>query len=164
MRLCPVPEIDLNKLLSFKPDLPLVGEPFDEITELQDAPAELQPLYAQYRKLKKEHPIEGELLLQAIHSLHMAKIFIATPHSNISATQLPSLSRDPRYEPLKRHRGFFKVWEAIEDFCRMLIGKIMGQAEFEYTKRPCFFRTKSAQLVEEADLIIQKDLLTIGAI
>jgi hypothetical protein len=164
MRLCPVPEKDLNKLLLLKPDLPLVGEPFDETIELQATPAELKPLYAQYRKLKNEHPIEGELLLQAIHSLHMAKIFIATPHSNISGTQIPSLSKDPRYEPLNRHRGFFKVWEAIEDFCRMLIGKIMGQAEFEYSKRPCFFRTKSTQLVEEADLRIQRDLLTINAI
>ncbi len=163
MRLCPNPEKDLNRLLSLKPNLPLIDESSDEVTELQDTPTELKPLYAQYMKLKKDHPIEGKLLLQAIHSLRVAKIFIDMPNSDISIAQIPSLSEDPRYELLKRHRGFFKVWEAVEDFCRMLIGKIKGQAEFEYSKRPCFFRTKSAQLIEEADLMIQKDLLPICA-
>ncbi|MCL9683803.1 hypothetical protein [Legionella maioricensis] len=163
MRRCPVPEKDLNQLLALKPALPLSDEPFNDATDLLDVPLALRPLYEQCMRLKKEHPIEGELLLQALHSLRMAKILIDTPHSNISVTQVPFLSVDPRYEPLKRHRGFFKVWEAIEDFFRMLIGKIMGQAEFEYTKRPCFFRTKSARMIEEADLLIQKDLLPICA-
>ncbi|BCA96935.1 interaptin [Legionella antarctica] len=163
MRLCPHPEKDLHLLLSLKPNLPLVDESFGDVSELQDKPAELTSLYAQYTKLKKDHPVEGKLLLQAIHSLQMAKIFIDTHDSNISVTQIPHLSKDPRYEPLKRHRGFFKLWEAIEDFFRMLIGKITGQVEFEYTNRPCFFRTKSAQLVEEADLIIQNDLLPQSA-
>jgi len=139
IRLCPNPEKDLKNLLSFKPNLPLVDKPFDEIADVLDAPSELKPLYAQYIKLKKGHPIEGELLLQAIQSLHMAKRATVLPDSKSSAEQIPSLSKDPRYEPLKRHRGFFKIWEAIEDLYRLIVGKIKGLQEYEYAKKPCFF-------------------------
>ena len=161
MRLCPNPDKDIHILLLLKPNIPLIDEPFDEINALQDAPAELKPLYAQYKKLKINYPVEGALLLQAIQSLRIAKVMLSEPNSTISAKDIPSISQDPRYEALKRHRGFIKVLEAIEDFFRLIIGKITGQPEFEYNKRPCFFKTKSAQLVEDADLIIQSDLQPI---
>lgn len=161
IRLSPNPEIDIRNLLSFKPNLPLTDQSIDEKTDLEEVPSELKPLYVQYIKLRKNHPIEGELLLQAIQSLHMAKHAMILSDSNISSVQVPSLSKDPRYDPLKRHRGFFKIWEAIEDLYRLIIGKIKGLQEHEYTKKHCFFRTKSAQLFEEADLVIQKDLQPI---
>lgn len=158
MRLCPNPAKDINNLLSLKPDLPLVHAPFDEKKELQDAPSELKPLYAQYIKLKQTYPVESELILQAIRSVRTVKLFMSMQNAKISTAHFPSLSQDPRFEPLQRHRGFFKIWEALEDFFRLIIGKVLGQAEYEFTKKPCFFKTKSAQLIEEADRMIQADL------
>jgi hypothetical protein len=162
MRLCPNPSKDLNNLLILKPNLPLLNNPFDQATILQDSPPEFKPLYAQYLKLKKDYPVEGALLLQAIQSLHLAKELLDDPNSSITANQIPRISQDPRYESLKRHRGFFKVWEAIEDFFRLIIGKIKGQTDYEYTNKPCFFRTKTTQLIEEADLKVQKDLQSMS--
>lgn len=158
MRLCPHPENDLEKLLAIKPNLPLVDEPFDEENEVNDAPEQFKLLYAQYLKLRERHPVEGALLLQAIQSLRMAKVFKDAPNTLLSMEHVPSLALDPRYEPLKRHRGFLRIWEIIEDLYRWIVGIISGQAEYEYSKRPCLFKTKTAQLLEEADLVTQKDL------
>jgi hypothetical protein len=110
--------------------------------------------------LKKNYPVESELLLQAIRYLRMAKISLADSKLHNYTAHIPSLLLDPRYELLKRHRGFFKVWEALEDFCRMILGKITGKKEYEYNQKACFFKTKSAQLVEEADLLLQKEAAT----
>ena len=161
IRLCPHPENDLEKLLAIKPNLPQVDESFDEENEIKEAPEQFKLLYQQYLKLRESHPLEGKLLLQAIQSLRMAKIFKDIPNSSLSIEHVPSLALDPRYEPLKRHRGFLRIWEAIEDLYRWIIGIIAGQAEHEYSKRPCFFKTRTAQLLEEADLIVQKDLPSV---
>ncbi len=161
MRLCPHAENDLEKLLAIKPNLPQVDEPFDEENVINDAPEQFKLLYEQYLKLRESHPLEGKLLLQAIQSLRMAKVFKDTPNSSLSIEHVPSLALDPRYEPLKRHRGFLRIWEAIEDLYRWIVGIIVGQAEHEYSKRPCFFKTRTAQLLEEADLMVQKDLPSV---
>ncbi|CEG58831.1 hypothetical protein [Legionella fallonii] len=157
IRLCPLPEKDLDKLLSIKPNVPLVDEALDEENETELVPEQFKSLYTQYLRLKKDFPFEGKLLLQAIQSLRMAKALKETISPPLSIEQMPSLSLDPRYEPLKRHRGFLKIWEVIEDLYRWIVGKITGQAEHEYSKKPCFFKTKTAQLLEEADLLMQKD-------
>ena len=159
MRLCPNPKKELNILLSLKPGLPLMEDIFDSmITDQEDTSEELLSLYVQYLKLKNDYPVESALLMQIIHSLRSVKTLSDTPNAHISLKHIPALSEDPRYEPLHRHRGVFRVWEAIEDFFRLIIGKIIGQEEYEYNKRPCFFKTKTAQLVEEANLAIQEDL------
>lgn len=158
MRLCPHPANELEKLLAIKPNLPHIDEPFDEKNEIDAAPKQFKLLYAQYLKLRERYPDEGELLLQAIHSLRMAKMFKDGPNTSLSTEQIPSLELDPRYEPLKRHRGFLRVWEIIEDLFRWIVGIISGQAEHEYSMRPCLFKTKTAQLLEEVDLMMQKNL------
>lgn len=158
MRLCPNPAQDINKLLALKPSLLITDDSYDESNELMDCPVELKQHYEHYNKLKKDYPIEAELFLQAVRSVHMVKLYANLPNHKITMDQIPSLSTDPRYEPLKRHRGFLKVWEFLEDLCRLIIGKIKGQPEYEYEKRPCFFNTKSNKLIKEADCLIQ-DLL-----
>lgn len=157
MRLCPNPKRDFMKLLSIKPDLG-EGEALCAENERQNISPEFRPLYEQYLRLNPEYPVEAELLLQAIQTLLMAKMSANSPNSRLKVNQVPSLSMDPRYDILKRHRGFFKIWEAIEDLFRFIIGKIMGQPEHDYVKRPCFFSTKTAQLIEEADVLIQDNL------
>lgn len=156
MRLCPDPASSLNVLLALKPALLIADDTYNETDELMDCPLELKQHYAHYFKLRNQFPVEAELFLQAIRSVHLIKLYMNIPGRKITAEQIPSFSTDPRYEPLKRHRGFLKVWEQLEDLCRFIFAKITGQPEHEYVKRPClFFKPKSAQLIEEADLMVR---------
>ncbi|HAU0921447.1 TPA: interaptin [Legionella pneumophila] len=154
-RMCPNPLQDIQNILRLKPALPIVDESIDEEQQLKNWPEELQKFHQQYVKLKKEHPLEAELFIQAIHSLISIKHLMELPDAKTSNREaMPLITQDPRYEPLKRHRGFIRAWEYIEDFFRMLIGKLTGQDEYEYSKRPCFFKTRSHRLLEEVDTIL----------
>ncbi|KTD49199.1 hypothetical protein [Legionella quateirensis] len=161
MRLCSQPAQDIGPLLALKPSLLITDEPYYETDIMMDCPKELKKHYEHYATLKKEHPIEAELFLQAVRSVHMVQLYTKLPNRSITAEQIPSLASDPRYEPLKRHRGFIKVWEFLEDLCRLILGKIQNQPEYEYSKRPCLFNTKSHRLIKEADELIH-DLLPIN--
>ncbi|HAT2070548.1 TPA: interaptin [Legionella pneumophila] len=154
-RMCPNPLQDIQNILRLKPALPILDESIDEEQQLKNWPEELQKFHQQYVKLKKEYPLEAELFIQAIHSLISIKHLMELPDVKTSNREaMPLITQDPRYEPLKRHRGFIKAWEYIEDFFRMLIGKLTGQDEYEYSKRPCFFKTRSHRLLEEADTML----------
>ncbi|CAM2934109.1 TPA: interaptin [Legionella pneumophila] len=154
-RMCPNPLQDIQNILRLKPALPILDESIDEEQQLKNWPEELQKFHQQYVKLKKEHPLEAELFIQATHSLISIKHLMELPDAKTSSREaMPLITQDPRYEPLKRHRGFIKAWEYIEDFFRMLIGKLTGQDEYEYSKRPCFFKTRSHRLLEEADTML----------
>jgi hypothetical protein len=163
MRICPNPVQDIHKLLAIKPSLLITENPVNDAELLIDCPNQLKKHYLHYNKLKSSYPIEAELFLQAIRSVHMIQLYTELPNHKITADQVPSLASDPRYASLKRHRGFLLVWEILEDLCRLMIGTITGQQEYEYTKRPCFFNTKSNQLIQEADTMIQ-DLLPANTI
>ncbi|HAT7073580.1 TPA: interaptin [Legionella pneumophila] len=154
-RMCPIPLQDIQNILRLKPALPILDESIDEEQQLKSWPEELQKFHQQYVKLKKEHPLEAELFIQATHSLISIKHLMELPDAKTSSREaIPLITQDPRYEPLKRHRGFIKAWEYIEDFFRMLIGKLTGQDEYEYSKKPCFFKTRTHQLLEEADTML----------
>lgn len=154
-RMCPNPLQDIQNILRLKPALPILDESIDEEQQLKNWPEELQKFHQQYVKLKKEHPLEAELFIQAIHSLISIKHLMELPDTKTSNREaMPLITQDPRYEPLKRHRGFIRAWEYIEDFFRMLIGKLTGQDEYEYSKRPCFFKTRSHRLLEEVDTML----------
>ncbi|WP_298627593.1 hypothetical protein [uncultured Legionella sp.] len=155
MRLCPDPARDIHKLLALKPSLLIIETLVDSDILLIDCPEQLKKYYRHYNKLKSAYPVEAELFIQAIQSLHIIQLYMELPEHDISTEQVPSLTNDPRYEPLKRHRGFLQLWELLEDLCRLVIGKITGQHEYEYVKRPCFFNTKSNQLLQEADTLIE---------
>ncbi len=152
IRMCPSPKEHCEVLLSLKPDHKISEQLFDEKEE-QLLPEPLQKLYRHYKNLKERHSVAAELLLQTIHSLH----FIYQNQAKVSvAFVIPQITEDPRYDFLKRQRGFLRVWELIEDFCRLIIGKITGQPEYEYRKRPSFFKTCSEQLIEEAESFVSK--------
>jgi hypothetical protein len=152
--ICPNPLENCDGLLALKPNLPIYNyQPFDD-EELTLLPVAFQALYAQHKSLKKnpQYSMESELLIQAMHSL----LFVYRTKDQMHASEIPHINQDPRYEPLKRHRGFLKIWELIEDLCRLIIGKLTGQAEHEYSKRPCFFKTQSLRLLEKADHLIME--------
>ncbi|AMP90732.1 hypothetical protein [Legionella pneumophila] len=162
-RMCANPLQDIQNILSLKPALPILDEPIDEEQQLKNWPKELQKFHQQYIKLKAEHPLEAKLFIQATHSLISIKHLMEQQDSKTSNQEaIPLITQDPRYEPLKRHRGFMRAWEYIEDFFRMLIGKLIGQEEYEYSKRPCFFKTRSHRLLEEADTMIHSMTPTSG--
>ncbi|KTD59162.1 hypothetical protein [Legionella shakespearei] len=159
MRLCPDPKLSVKPLLDLKPALLITDMSYNETNELMDCPLELRQHYAHYFKLRNQFPVEAELFLQAVRTVHLIKLYMNIPGHKITPDQIPSLAADPRYEPLKRHRGFLRVWEFLEDLCRLIFAKITGQPEHEYTNRPCrFFKPKSAQLIEEADLMMRSAL------
>ncbi len=158
MRLCPNPDQDVYKLLALKPSLWINESAMDSIEQVLNCPTQLKKYYNHYSQLKTSHPIEAELFLQAVRSVHTLIDISKLPNHNMIADQIPSLADDPRYAPLKRHRGFLQIWEMLEDLCRLIIGKFSGQQEYEYSRRPCFFNTRSNQLIKEADTLIQ-DLL-----
>jgi hypothetical protein len=156
MRLCPDPKLSVKPLLDLKPALLIPDMSYNETNELMDCPLELRPHYAHYFKLRNQFPVEAELFLQAVRTVHLIKLYMNIPGRKITQDQIPSLTVDPRYEPLKRHRGFLRVWELLEDLCRLIFAKITGQPEHEYINRPCrFFKPRSAQLLEEADLMVR---------
>ncbi|RUR13973.1 hypothetical protein [Legionella sp. km772] len=147
---CPSPKEDCEALLALKPDYKIV-ECFAEKLEEESLPVPLKKLHSQYKNLKIRHPIAAELLLQTIQSLYWTWKGMGT---SAATSLMSSIIDDPRYEVLKRHRGFFKVVEAIEDFFRWISGKISGQPEYEYRKKPSFFKTHTEELIEEAELFI----------
>lgn len=160
IRLCPDPKVSIKPLLDLKPALLITDVSYNEANELMDCPLELRPHYAHYFKLRDQFPVEAELFLQAVRTVHLIKLYTNIPGRKITQDHIPSLATDPRYEPLKRHRGFLKIWEFLEDLCRLIFAKITGQPEHEYTNRPCrFFKPKSAQLIEEADLMVRNVVL-----
>ncbi|HAT2066893.1 TPA: interaptin [Legionella pneumophila] len=154
-RMCPNPLQDIQSILRLKPALPLLDESIIEEQQLKNWPEELQKFHQQYVKLKTEYPLEAELFIQATHSLISIKHLMELPAAKTSNREaMPLITQDPRYEPLKRHRGFMKAWEYIEGFFRRLIGKLTGQDEYEHSKGPCFFKTRSHRLLEEADTML----------
>lgn len=151
MRLCPEPLQGINNLLEFKPGLIILNNSTD-----LDCIEKLKPHYLHCTRLKKTHPIEAELMTQALQSIQL----ILT-HSNENKKPLldyliPKISTDPRYLPLKRHRGFLRVWEAIEDFFKMLIGKITGKPTYTYNQTPCLFSTRSNRILEKEEGLLKK--------
>ncbi|KTD34758.1 effector protein A, substrate of the Dot/Icm secretion system [Legionella moravica] len=161
MRLCPQPSQGIEALLAIKPSLFITDEPYNESDIMMDCPKELKKHYDHYSRLKKEYPIEAELFLQAVRSVHMMQLYVKLPNRTITADQIPSLATDPRYDPLKRHRGFMKLWEFLEDLYRFILGKIQNQPVYEYSKKPCLFNTKSHRLIKEADEMMH-DLLPLN--
>ncbi|CAM2753854.1 hypothetical protein [Legionella worsleiensis] len=156
IRLCPDPEQDIRPLLALKPSLLIRDDSyFDETDILYDSPEQLKRLYQHYDVLNKKHPVEAELFLQAIRSVHIMLLYSKQTDQKLSAQQIPLFTADPRYEPLKRHRGFFRLWELLEDLYNLIWGKIHNLPEYKYCNQPCFFKTKSHQLIEEADELLQ---------
>lgn len=146
VRICPNPAECCSALLALKPNYPV-----DDFSLNQNAiklPKALVDIDVHSKKLKTKHPVEGKLLEQAMCSLYA--LYQNKTKNQLQVCEVPSFTLDPRYEPLKRHRGFLKVWELIEDFFRFIIGKIKGQADYEFSKRPCFFKTNSLKLIETA--------------
>jgi len=152
-RMCPSPKDNCEILLALKPDNKISDNLYPELYEEQTLPKPLQKLNNHYKQLKIRHPVAAELLLQAIQSLY--GIYKNPSHTSPTFV-MPSIADDPRYDVLKRHRGFLRVWEAIEDLCRWITGKITGQPEYEYRKKPSFFKTHSEELIEEAELFVAK--------
>ncbi|MDP3269159.1 MAG: hypothetical protein Q8M40_08925 [Legionella sp.] len=148
IQLCPEPHKGLNRLLALKPDF-IVSD--TQITP-NNCPRELHHLYKQYNTLKIGSPLEANLLMQVIQTLNSLSLIRKQTHNKgpDSYEFLRSFHHDPRFTPLKRHRGFFKIWEAIEDFFKLIIGKLSQIPEHEYRKRPGFFRTRSDKMLEEA--------------
>jgi hypothetical protein len=152
-RICPNPPVNLDALLTLKPHHSLINPPFDN-ADIGAFPRQLQELYGHYLKLKPNYPMEAELLLQATQALHSA---YQTKANNPGAVvNVARINKDPRYIPLKRHRGLGVIWELIEDFFHFLIGKMTCKATHEYTNTPCFFNTRSYSLMEKADRFIKE--------
>jgi hypothetical protein len=154
MRICPTPSMDLKNLVNLKPAFMATDASFEVNEILLDCPKELKQHYLHYMRLKKNYPFEAELFLQAIRSADWLLRNSDGSNSQLSANNIPLFAKDARYEPLKRHRGFLKIWEALEDFFRLLIGKITGQPEHTYRQRPSFFKTRSCHLIEEVDTLL----------
>ncbi|HRD70749.1 MAG TPA: hypothetical protein PK657_11445 [Legionella sp.] len=153
IKLCPEPHQGINRLLALKPEF-LVSE--EQITP-QNCPRELLNLYQQYNRLKIGSTLEANLLMQVIQILN--SLYLIRKQKNNTGPDsnefLRSFHNDPRFIPLKRHRGFFKICEAIEDFFKLIIGKFTHISEHEYRKRPGFFRTRSDKMLEEAGLFLK---------
>jgi hypothetical protein len=155
MRICPTPEEDFFALLKFKPAVAITESETDEEYIFDNCPKELQKFQDQFIHLKVSFPVEAKLFLQAMHSFILIRESIDQSKAKINPSNIPKLSEDPRFEPLKRHRGFIKVWEFFEDIFNWIVGNITQKVEHEYTNRPCFFRTRSSKLLDEADAITQ---------
>ena len=150
-KICPNPQENLAALLILKPNHALFKPPFDKI-DTGSLPKPLHALYGHYLKLKAYYPMEAELLLQATQTLHC--VYQSKTNHPSTEREIPRIIDDPRYAPLKRHRGLGKIWELIEDFFHALMNKIKGLTACEYTNRPCFFNTRSFSLMEQADAFI----------
>ena len=141
-RMCPQPQEQCDVLLALKPNVPIArGELFDSTGQL---PRHFHAALQHYRHLKVRHPLEAELLAQALHSL----LYVYQSQEQTVKTNLRYITDDPKYDLLKRHRGFLKVWQLVEDIINFIMGIIKGKAEQEQHK-PCFFKTRSLQLLEQ---------------
>lgn len=151
MRLCPSPESDLGKLLSLKPAVPFMNDPFNELTDLDHRHEKIKEYYLQYIRLKKFYPVDAELYLHCLQILHLASHLT----SSLRRDSMPQITQDPRYSPLRRHRGILYFWELFEDLIRTAIGKLRGLPAHQYTHMPCFFKPHSMVLLEELETQIQ---------
>lgn len=152
--LCPTPQDDCTALLALKPEY-VISEHFADELEKEQLPLPLMKLNNQYKQLKRKHPVAAELLLQTLQNLYCTW---KKAKSSPTSSPRPSLMDDPRYDVLKRQRGFLKIVQAIEDFYHWLEGKCLGQAEYEYRQKPSFFKTHSEVLVNEAELFVAQPM------
>lgn len=155
---CPSPKINSDSLLLLKPNHKISEAFLCELDKELTVPPSLKKLRDQYNNLKIRHPVEAELLLHNIEFLYSIH---KDPARHEPTFIVPTVMEDPRYDALKRHRGFLKIWEAIEDFFHWIMNKITGAIEPEYHKKPCFFNTRSVQLIKEAELSMAPS--TLGA-
>ncbi len=139
-RLCPNPQTDLAKLLRLKTNIPL------QEGDIPRAFINTYTLYEQqHAHLLMKHPKEAQLIKDIMNLLCLVH------DKPVKKQDLPALLEDPRYYSLKRHRGFKKCWELIEDLFRWIMGKLKGQAEHQYKNKPCFFPTESGKLLDKAN-------------
>jgi hypothetical protein len=150
MRMCPSPETDLGKLLSLKPAVSFMNDPFNNGTDLDHRHEKIKEYYLQYIRLKKLYPVDAELYLHCLQILHLAYLT-----SSLRQDYMPKITQDPRYMPLRRHRGILYFWEFFEDLIRTAIGKLRGLQAYQYTHIPCFFKPHSIELLEEFETQIQ---------
>lgn len=150
--ICPSPLEDMAELLAFKPTH-LPAAPLFNKAQIEELVVPFKKLYFHYIQLKKSYPIEAELLLQAMDTLYKFKEYIdKSPSSHF---KIPDIIHDPFYQPLKRHRGFLRVWEALEELYNALVKWIKGHIEDKYEGTSCFFKTTSQRLIEEACLFVE---------
>jgi hypothetical protein len=151
-KICPKPNLDVSILLKLKPNVAVQEQSFEESSLMNELNPQLKKLFSHYQYLKAKHPIEAQLLLQATYSAHC--VIDCVQKSKV--IEAPTITSDPYYAPLKRHRGILKIWELIEDFFNLVVGKLVGKPVYEYSQRPCFFKTQSSRLLCEADLLISQ--------
>lgn len=151
-QICPSPSENMAELLALKPIHPPAVALYNK-AQIEGLALPFKKLYLHYTQLKQSYPIEAELLLQAMDTLYKFKELIdrnPSIHFNI-----PDIIHDPFYQPLKRHRGFLRVWEALEDLYNALVRWIKGNVQNKYEGTSCFFKTNSHRLVEAAYLFVE---------
>ncbi|PJD94581.1 MAG: hypothetical protein CK426_07680 [Legionella sp.] len=153
-RLSPNPVTHCTALLRLKPHYPIEDHASPSAAMLHTLPASLRAFYKHSLTLKVKYPVEAELALQAFSSL--VSTYQASNNQEASLYKAPLITQDPRYTPLKRHRGILQLWEQIEDFFRLLIGMAAGQNAYQYQKKPCFFNTTTNKLFEEAQACVEE--------
>ena len=159
--LCSCPKEDLPILLALKPALPIL--PYTIYKSDAKCPPQIKVLYQHYEQLRVSHYKEAQLLLEASCILHQLFLVNQANKEKSNPGKLPRLINDPRYNQLKKHRGFLKLWEYLEHLFWLIIEKIGGKTEQEYSKKSCFFKTKSINLLEQVNQDIQNMLPTCSA-
>ncbi|MDI1352806.1 MAG: hypothetical protein PSV35_08620, partial [bacterium] len=156
MHLCPNPDKDLKLLLSYKPNTPVSLNPEINCSFLQKSD-QFSSLYSNYLKFKATHPLEAQLLIKAINILYNTKILNeATTFNPIKMKHdVPNFMQDPLFKPLKRHRGFLRIWQFLEDLLSVVQTNILGWSLLEYGNKTCFFKTRTQQLIEDTELSLQ---------
>lgn len=141
---------NLSNILPLKPALKPGKEMLPDIMDSK-LKKTIETLYEKSKKLQSIYPVEAKLLYQATQSMHHAALEAEKPHSEASKDYSFSLLDDPRYNPLKKHRGFLKLWESIERFFSHLISKNKEAPEQQARESFCFFTTRTVKLIKKAE-------------
>ena len=156
-RLCPNPKISMESIIDLKPNLDVTKNFFTSAKAVKKYAIPFQKLYAQYDRLKNTHPLEADLLLDAMNGLYfLHQQTKATP--NFVINNSPHIIDDPRYNLLKRHRGFGIVWQAIEDCFNWIVGVIKKQPDYKYSQQHSLFKTRTQKLIEETTSFINRPI------
>lgn len=146
-QLCPNPDKDCSSLIAMKLPLPLIPSELNRV-KCKKLDNLLGNLYVQQQLKQQQYPREALLLEQATTNLHQLANLADSSQASEMTSNLQASMTDPRYDSLKRHRGFLKIMEWLAEFCTSFFHLDKQNPKDSYRHRFFFIATHSSQLLE----------------
>lgn len=159
-RICPEPGQSIDQLLALKPAIFLEDQQLAPVKNRRLGTL-LLALNQQHGRLQNNYPKEAELLRQAIYNLHSMALVAENNPKDSTLANISNCMRDPRYEPLTRHRGFLKVCQWLAELSSSIFSLFQREQARNYRQSLFFKPTRTEQLLQTATTEVFSSSITI---